>query len=191
MVPGKIYRGARPDDAGLEALKNAGVKTVIDLQGGDLQSPHLGKVVPYFEPGEVPTKIEQERAAAEKLRIRFVSLPLNSLGPVTPEEGAEIDRILEIMHDPAAQPVYIHCEHGKDRTGLLVALYRVKYEHWRLEQAHREMAAHGHQGTLDEAFTYHMDLCFYRKAAQFELERLPCALPPPLSELVNWMSGLW
>ena len=33
----------------------------------------------------------------------------------------------------------VHCYHGADRTGLIVASYRVIYQHWDLNEAKREM----------------------------------------------------
>ena len=61
--------------------------------------------------------------------------------------------------------VFIHCQHGKDRTGLLAALYRVKYQGWTPEQAHKEWAALGHSGMLDTLFTGKMDNYFWKASA--------------------------
>ena len=33
----------------------------------------------------------------------------------------------------------VHCYHGADRTGLIVASYRVIYQNWDLNEAKREM----------------------------------------------------
>jgi hypothetical protein len=38
---------------------------------------------------------------------------------------------------------YVHCEHGQDRTGLIIGAYRVKVEHWTKEQAYQEMLRFG------------------------------------------------
>ncbi len=57
-----------------------------------------------------------------------------------------------------ADPIYVHCEHGKDRTGLVIALYRMRADGWSQEQAAAEMKEMGHTGLLDELFTGHMDL---------------------------------
>ena len=40
--------------------------------------------------------------------------------------------------------VLVHCAAGKDRTGYMVAAYRVERQDWRLEQAVQEMVRYGH-----------------------------------------------
>lgn len=54
-----------------------------------------------------------------------------------PEEK-EVVRFLEIVTDPVRGPVLVHCMHGADRTGLMVAVYRVAIEGWSKEDAIRE-----------------------------------------------------
>jgi protein tyrosine/serine phosphatase len=44
--------------------------------------------------------------------------------------------------------IYVHCEHGHDRTGLVIALERVLPEHWSADQAHQEMMDLGHSRFL-------------------------------------------
>jgi protein tyrosine/serine phosphatase len=55
----------------------------------------------------------------------------------------KIDKIVAIMSDPAMQPVYIHCRHGQDRTGIAVAAYRMKMQGWSLSEAQAEMQDFG------------------------------------------------
>lgn len=47
------------------------------------------------------------------------------------------------MVDPANQPVFVHCRHGQDRTGIVVAAYRMKVDKWSLPDAETEMQAFG------------------------------------------------
>jgi protein tyrosine/serine phosphatase len=39
--------------------------------------------------------------------------------------------------------VYVHCEHGEDRTGLLIACFRVQYQGWTKAAAEEEMLRNG------------------------------------------------
>jgi len=55
----------------------------------------------------------------------------------------KFDRVLALMADPANQPVYVHCRHGQDRTGIVVAAYRMKQQGWSLADAEAEMQAYG------------------------------------------------
>jgi protein tyrosine/serine phosphatase len=161
-VSDKIYSGARPSQGDLVKLQALGVKTDISLQGGDLNNKDLRDIMAWLEPGETPENIAAEKALATQLNIGFVNLPLSSLNAVTPDEAALIDQALEIMNQ-SPQPVYIHCEHGVDRTGLVVALYRVKYQNWCAERAHKEWADNGHRG-VSLYFTGKLDTYFYQRA---------------------------
>ena len=46
---------------------------------------------------------------------------------------------LEIVTDPEKRPVFVHCMHGADRTGTMVAVYRIVVEGWDKEKAIDEM----------------------------------------------------
>lgn len=169
QVTAGIYRGARPGDKGLQYLNALNVKTVIDLQGGDLIKfdPSLND---WFEVGETPESIAQEKAQAELLHMAFYNKPLSSFDDVSRTEDQEIEAALSIMHDPASQPVFVHCEHGKDRTGLLVALYEVRYLGYSIAQAHKEWESSGHTDAVQIA-THELDEYFRKKSRKLLLER--------------------
>lgn len=38
---------------------------------------------------------------------------------------------------------FVHCEHGQDRTGLVIGAYRVWYQNWTKDDAFAEMLANG------------------------------------------------
>lgn len=158
-----LYRGARPKGFGLSALRKLGVKTVINLQGGDGGKTFIHDIAELLEPGEKPEWIAYEKQRAEEFGMRFVHVPLNSIADIDATEGRAIGRALALMAKPENRPVYIHCEHGKDRTGLVVALYRVFYQGWTREQAHREMLSLGHAKNI--IFTHDMDEFFYAATA--------------------------
>jgi hypothetical protein len=46
---------------------------------------------------------------------------------------------LKVAVDPGRAPVLVHCLHGADRTGVMVAVYRVAVQGWSKEEAVREM----------------------------------------------------
>ena len=56
--------------------------------------------------------------------------------PPTPEV---INTFLQMVRDPANQPVYVHCVGGRHRTGVMTAVYRMTQERWTAEQAFSEM----------------------------------------------------
>ncbi len=123
MVTPGIMRGSQPKDEAFELLKEyAGVKTVIDLRNEEWQ-------------------IEKERGVVGRLGMVYVSVPMKGNEKVSPEV---INQVLSIMTDRSNQPVFIHCMAGKDRTGLVMAAYRIKLEHWSQDDAVKEMLAYGY-----------------------------------------------
>lgn len=163
QVEAGVYRGSRPTPEQIQELARIGVRTVIDLQGGDAEMPVAGWIMGEIEPGEFTKDIEAEGREVLAAGIsNFYNEALNSFESVNQPEAVKIQAALQIMSDPSKLPVYVHCEHGKDRTGLVVALYRVIYDHWSPEQAHQEMIQMGHSGELDHLFTGELDEYFYK-----------------------------
>ena len=58
-------------------------------------------------------------------------------------ERKEVVRFLQLVTDPKRTPVLVHCQHGADRTGTMIALYRVAVQGWSKEDAIREMTKGG------------------------------------------------
>jgi hypothetical protein len=160
-VSDQIYRGGRPEsDVSFQELSDMGIKTVIDLQGGDIGNSTFGWIAGIMEPGEAPSWIAFEKKSVEALGMKFVNVPINSLDRLNSVQGYGLGRAIALMNDVKNQPVYVHCEHGVDRTGLLVALYRVYSQNWTRQAAHDEMVDMGH-GTLRQLVTGDMDDFFW------------------------------
>jgi protein tyrosine/serine phosphatase len=140
VVSDGLYRGARPDAAGLQALADAGVTTVLDLEDDD-------------------AAVDNERAVADGLGLTFISKPMS--GFWAPDDG-EVNDILALLADSSNRPLFVHCQHGQDRTGLLIALDRVFNEGWSPADAHAEMMAHGFHKIL--WFLHH----YYEEKTGFE-----------------------
>ncbi len=112
-----IYRGAQPEGNGYKTLKEMGIKTVINFRS-----------------------TESEKDEVEAAGMRSVEIPISMLSSIDREK---VDNIVNIMADPRNQPVYVHCKLGQDRTGIVVAAYRLKKEGWTLEEAEAEMQEYG------------------------------------------------
>jgi protein tyrosine/serine phosphatase len=69
-----------------------------------------------------------------------IAVPLS--GFFAPSDS-DTNKILSILSDSSKYPIYLHCRHGEDRTGLMVGLYRVFYEDVRPAQAYDEMLKMG------------------------------------------------
>ncbi len=118
-VDERLYRGGQPDRAGLEALHALGVRTVVNL------------------------RTEDEREAVETAGLKYVHLP-TSLAPFSDALPTPIvTAFFATVNDVTNGPVFVHCRRGSDRTGFLVALYRISRQDWTADQAYREARERG------------------------------------------------
>lgn len=81
-----------------------------------------------------------ERKAVEAAGMRSVEIPMEVMNNVDP---AVVRKALSVMTDPANQPVFFHCAFGKDRTGVVAAVYRMEVDGWSAAEAEAEMEAFG------------------------------------------------
>lgn len=124
VVDARLRRGGQPTAAGVATLAGAGVVTIIDLR-------------PRWE---APAPFDAERAAAATHVARFESIPLSNW--FAPHER-DVERILAIVGEADAQPVFVHCHRGADRTGTIVAIYRIMHDCASVDDVIRDARAHG------------------------------------------------
>jgi len=80
------------------------------------------------------------------LGFQYVHLPFAHAKP----KEADVVAFLKVVENAANQPVFVHCQAGVDRTGMMTAAYRIVVEGWTKEDAVREMRATGfHPWHLD------------------------------------------
>lgn len=108
QVDQHVYRGGQPSNEGFAYLAKIGVKTVIDLR----------------EPGE---RSRSEEKAVTAAGMKYVNIPMTGL---TPPTDSEITKILGILEDETASPAFVHCMRGADRTGAVIAAYRIDHDGW-------------------------------------------------------------
>jgi protein tyrosine/serine phosphatase len=115
-VTDKLYRGAQPRKDGLKKLASLGVQTILNLRGEDEN-----------------TLAEQQEAKA--LGLKYYALPMGGLSRPTDEQVAQA---LAIVNDPENGTVFVHCKHGADRTGVIIACYRMTHEQKTAEEVRAE-----------------------------------------------------
>ncbi len=120
-VSGRLLRGGQPSDQGLAFLKDIGVRTIINLR-------------------TEPVLIAREKIAAERLGLKYVELPTYT---VQEPDAKQFQTFLSVATNPADGPVYVHCYHGRDRTGTMVGAYRIAENGWTFDAAFQEMMACG------------------------------------------------
>ena len=121
QVNATLYRGGQPQSAGFNRLASIGIKTVINLRETDERE-----------------KVEEKEARAAGLR--YFNVPLDGLGRPSDEK---VERVLSIINAPENQPVFVHCKRGADRTGTIIAVYRISHDGWTSEQAKVEAKRYG------------------------------------------------
>lgn len=121
LVNDMVYRGAQPKSGGLELLRRLGIKTVINLRNNDARA-------------------KQEEVAAHKAGLQYFNLPFDRWGRPNDQE---IEQALSIINNPANQPVFVHCRRGVDRTGVVIAVYRMTHDGWTSKQAMAEAKLYG------------------------------------------------
>ena len=72
--------------------------------------------------------------------MHYVNVPMTGL---TPPTRAEITRILVLLEDATAGAVFVHCMRGADRTGAVIAAYRIDHDHWDNDRALKEAMSFG------------------------------------------------
>jgi tyrosine-protein phosphatase SIW14 len=121
-VSDNIFRGAQPNLASFPLLKQLGITTIVNLRS------------------ESAGKVEKERREAERQGMRYVYIPIGGFSNPTDEQLATF---FNLLRQTPAPTVFVHCEFGRDRTGVIVAAYRIAFQNWSADQAMSEMLAFG------------------------------------------------
>jgi len=112
QITAGVWRGAQPTAAGMAKLKAMGVKTIVNLRA-----------------------LHTDRDELRGLGLDYVHLPCTAAWA----DEEVVAQFLKIATDPARRPVFVHCQHGSDRTGVAIAAYRVAVQGWSMEKARREL----------------------------------------------------
>jgi Tyrosine phosphatase family len=134
-------------EARMGHLRDLGIRTIICLE--DPFDTEDGRVT--AKALRVGRRLRIERASAEEEGIRFVNMPMDNAGPHSLEDMTDaqvldwLQRVAdEVFQDAREGGVIFHCSAGHDRTGIVAAFIRIKYEHWPVDQAIAEMRRYGH-----------------------------------------------
>lgn len=121
VVPGKLYRSRQPAGGDYQTLQRYGIARVVNLRAME-EDPE--------------TRQEQRRILAE-MNIDHVEIPIARKVPTEEHVRSFFQAV-----DTAPGPVLVHCQHGEDRSGILVAAWRVARQGWSIEKALHDMRRH-------------------------------------------------
>lgn len=122
QVSPTLYRGAQPEGGDYADLAALGIRTVIDLTKDGRKD----------EPGLV-----------KRTGMQFFRIPLTTTDRPSDETVAQF---LKLVTDPSNQPVYVHCQGGRHRTGTMTAVYRMTVDGWTADRAYAEMKQYKFEG---------------------------------------------
>lgn len=115
-----LYRGPFPDDELLDVLAQLNVRTIVTLCDEHFAAQQIGR--------ECKTR-----------QLKNVHIPLNAF--VCPSEK-QISRFLEALESRHESGIYVHCIHGRDRTGTMIGIFRLS-QGWSYDEVLSEMQKHG------------------------------------------------
>ena len=118
QVTPALYRSARLDSADVAQLQALGVKTVISLRS-----------------------FHSDTDLLKDSGIRTVRIPINTWAI---RDRHVIEAMRSIRAAEQQGPVLLHCLHGADRTGMMIAMYRMLYQGWPRDKAVDELKNGGY-----------------------------------------------
>jgi hypothetical protein len=133
----------------MQRLYDLGIRTIISLEdpAGDADDA----AEPKLKPGKASPQVVIERQAAKEVGLTYITHPVvnsgaNSLQDMSDEAVLKLlDPIAaDILKQAAKGGVAFHCSAGHDRTGIVAAYMRIRYQKWSADQAIDEMRRYGH-----------------------------------------------
>lgn len=119
QINSTLYRGAQPSLEALPGLKKIGIAVIVDFR-------------------DDANNIDWEKKGVEAQGMSFVSIPWSASKNPTRDKVAAF---FTALNGNADKKIFVHCERGADRTGTMIALYRIAHDHWTPGQAVAEMNA--------------------------------------------------
>ncbi len=162
-----LYRGGQPGEGGIQKLVALGVTTIINLRDDD-------------------DRAQAEGREAQAARLRYFNVPFGRLGRPTDEQ---VEQVLSLINSPESGVVFVHCAKGQDRTGTVIAIYRISHDGWTSEQAKQEANRYGmrfwQHGMKDFISDYYRDHAA-RRATITPQERQGANSPPLRRRRILW-----
>jgi len=133
-----LSRGGQPTPDGFNSLHAMGVGIIVNFRD---------------DRAEMAT----EKREVESLGIKSIEIPWSaSHRPST----AQVVEFLDLVRANPNTKIFVHCRRGADRTGVMIAAYRVAVEHEPVADA------------ISEMYRYHYDW-FFRAQLKRYIESLP------------------
>ncbi len=116
QVSDELYRGEQPTAEGFAQLKKMGIKTIINLRASYPDAKFIKGLGFYY---------------------LYIPMEANNVG------DNEAIAFLKAVSDKDFAPFFVHCQHGADRTGTMVGVYRMTVQGWPKEKVQGELSRFG------------------------------------------------
>ena len=116
QIDDEFFRSGNPSPEAFGELETLGIMEVINLQT-------------YHN-----DKDEAEGSAVKLLRVKMNAHNIKE---------DDVIEVLRLIKNRSGK-ILVHCKHGSDRTGLIVAMYRIVFQEWSKEDATDELINGGY-----------------------------------------------
>ena len=134
-VTDTLYRGGQPTPEGYLSLQRLGIQIVVDFRYND-------------------DEIQAGRQASQALGMEYINIPWTAKQEPNNKQVAEF---LKLVQANSGKRIFAHCHAGDDKTGVMIAAYRMEMQHWSSDQALAEMWAFGFRDDLLHFWDYHLE----------------------------------
>jgi protein tyrosine/serine phosphatase len=124
QVTDKLWRGPHPTWDMIKDIPD--LRTVISLEEGKCSTSSI-------------QVNEDGRPNSNMYNIDYFDFGMSEIWPPSHREMCLV--MSKVVTSTKVGAVYVHCKEGKDRTGLVIAAYRIIRQYWTYEQARDEMYA--------------------------------------------------
>jgi tyrosine-protein phosphatase SIW14 len=111
LVSDSVYRSEQPDKKSFKEIEKLGISSVLNLR---------------------TSETDEEEANGRDLNLFIVEMKSENI-----DESKVIEALKIIKNSP--KPILVHCKHGSDRTGLIIAMYRIVFQGWDRQSAIDEL----------------------------------------------------
>ena len=119
QVTPTLYRGGQPSAEGFEKLAHMGIDIVVDTG-----------------------RSKRDETLIKNLGMTYISLPWYCPFP----RDEVFERFIKITRENPGKKIFVHCRLGDDRTGMMIAAYRMGQQGWTAKEAMQEMHEFGYRG---------------------------------------------
>lgn len=113
-----LYRGAQPSLQGFQGLAAMGIDIVVDARLSQKSS---------------------EKKMVTAAGMQYISIPWHCMFP----KDKAMAQFLAVLRENPKKKIFVHCRLGDDRTGMMIAAYRMAVDNWTSEEAFAEMMHFG------------------------------------------------